>query len=334
VRVPFTSSALSVRIGTWIAGRSGVEHGEVLLDRRRVYILPTRAGMAFGVAMIALLVGSINYMLQLGYLLTFLVSSIAIVGMYHTHRNLARITVRGQRADRVFAGDVATFELVLANPTAEARYALHLNLLAEPPLTAPPGAWIDISAEGARHVELTLAATRRGRLRCPRVRIETRFPFGLWQAWAYTRPALTAIVYPRPEEDAPPVPLMPGESSDGKGIATSGDDFAGVRPYQAGDPLKRVAWRLAARSDELSVKLFDAPSGGELVLDYEVLPAQLSLEERMSRLARWVLEADAAQARYGLALPGTRIAPNHGVAHRDQCLTALALFRDGAGPLQ
>jgi uncharacterized protein (DUF58 family) len=180
---------------------------------------------------------------------------------------------------------------------------------------------------------LTLAATRRGRLRCPRVRIETRFPFGLWQAWAYTTPALTAIVYPRPEEDAPPVPLMPGESSDGTGIATSGDDFAGVRPYQPGDPLKRVAWRLAARSDDLSVKLFDAPSGGELVLDFDGLPSQLSLEERMSRLARWVLEADAAQARYGLALPGTRIAPNRGAAHRDQCLTALALFRDASGPL-
>jgi uncharacterized protein (DUF58 family) len=343
--VSFTATPLSVRIGAWIAGRRGVEHGEVLLDRRRVYILPTRAGLAFGVAMLVLLIGSINYMLQLGYLLTFLVTSIAIIGMYHTHRNLARCTVRGQRADKVFVGDVATFGLALANPTAEARYALHLNLLPEAPSTsllhallrpapdarpdAPPGVWVDIVADGARQVELTLPATRRGRLPCPRVRIETLFPFGLWQAWAYTTPALTAIVYPRPEEDAPPAPLMPGSSSDGTGVATSGDDFAGVRPYQAGDPQKMIAWKLAARSDELSVKLFDAPAGGELVLDFAVLPAQLDLEAKLSRLARWVLEADAAQARFGLALPGQTIAPNRGVAHREQCLTALALFGDG-----
>ena len=340
----FTATPLSVRIGAWIAGRHGVEHGEVLLDRRRVYILPTRAGMAFGVAMFVLLIGSINYMLQLGYLLTFMVTSIAIVGMYHTHRNLARCTVRGQRADKVFVGDAATFELVLANPTAEARYALHLNLLPEVASSsllrallrpapdarpdAPPGVWIDIVADGARYVELTLPATQRGRLRCPRVRIETRFPFGLWQAWAYTTPSLTATVYPKPEDDAPPIPLMPGTSSDGTGVATSGDDFAGVRPYQPGDPQKMIAWKLAARSDDLSVKLFDAPAGGELVLDFAALPTLLDLEAKLSRLARWVLEADAAQARFGLALPGQLIAPNRGAAHREQCLTALALFRD------
>ena len=91
----------------------------------------------------------------------------------------------------------------------------------------------------------------------------------------------------RGPDDAPPVPLMPGHTSDGSGVATSGDDFAGVRPYQAGDPQKMIAWKLAARSDELSVKLFDAPAGGELVLDFDTLPFNLDLESKLSRLARW-----------------------------------------------
>ena len=70
-----TANPLTLRITRWIAGRDGPEAGDVLLDRRRVYILPTAPGLGFGVALLVLLVGSINYSLQLGFLLTFLVAS-------------------------------------------------------------------------------------------------------------------------------------------------------------------------------------------------------------------------------------------------------------------
>ncbi|GAB4469300.1 MAG: DUF58 domain-containing protein [Burkholderiaceae bacterium] len=331
-----TTHPFVIRIADWIARRQAVEHGDVLLDRKRVYILPTRAGLIFGAAMVVLLIGSINYGLQLGFLLTFLVTSIAVVGMYHTHRNLARVLLRGHRAEPVFAGDVATFELLVTNPTPEARYALNFAFVLptrrkaggffrrERPM---PGSWVDVPANGNRPVGLSLPTRRRGRRACPRVRIETRFPFGLWQAWAYFTPALSAIVYPRPEADAPPLPLALGGSLYGAGIAASGEDFAGVRPYQAGDSQRMIAWKLAARSDELSVKLFEAAAGGELVLDYDALPAGLGVERRLARLARWVLDADAAQLRYALRLPGTAIALGSGADHRDRCLTALALFR-------
>ncbi len=88
--------------------------------------------------------------------------------------------------------------------------------------------------------------------------IETRYPFGLWRAWAYLTPALTAMVYPAPEFDAPPVPFTGAGGGEAVGMSSSGDDFAGVRPYQPGDAQKMIAWKLAARSDELSVKQFEA----------------------------------------------------------------------------
>jgi hypothetical protein len=116
-----TSHPLAIKIADLIGGQSGVEHGEVLLDSRRVYILPTRAGMLFAAAMLMMLVGSINYMLQLGFMLTFLVTSMALVAMYHTHRNLARLALTAHRAEHVFAGDLATFEITVHNPTPEAR---------------------------------------------------------------------------------------------------------------------------------------------------------------------------------------------------------------------
>ena len=330
----FTTSSLSIRIGAWIAGRDGVEHGDVLLDRKRVYILPTRAGLTFGAAILVMLIGSINYGLQLGYLLTFLVASMAIVGMYHTHRNLARVLVRGLRAENVFAGDVAGFTLMMTNPTPEARHAISFAFVVgrrrrsdyndgiERPL---PGAGADLPARGQRQITLALPTRRRGRHPCPRIRIETHFPFGLWTAWAYFTPPLDAIVYPIAEVDAPPLPAGTGGSGESIGVTLGGDEFAGVRPYQSGDPQKLIAWRLAARSDDLSVKTYDAASGGEVVLDWQTMQGSADAEQRLSRLTRWVLMADGAHVRYGLRIPGATIELGSGAAHRERCLTALAL---------
>jgi len=334
-----TAHPLTVRIGQWIAGRHGPESGDVLLDRRRVYILPTTPGLVFGAAILVLLIGSINYDLQLGYVLTFLVASMAIVGMHTTHSNLAQLVLRGIRAEPVFAGDVAIFEVTATNPTTVDRFALRFAFI--DPSTAPrrfpllmrhPRTALTVSTEvaarGDRSIGVPLPAPHRGRLPAPRIVIESRFPFGLWRAWAYLTPALSAMVYPKPETDAPPLPLTGTGGGDGYGLASSGDDFAGVRPYSPGDPQKMIAWRLAARSDELSVKQFEAQGGGELLLDFESLPRNLDVEQKLSRLTRWVLDADAAHARYGLRLPGSMVSAGSGPQHREKCLTALALHRD------
>jgi uncharacterized protein (DUF58 family) len=330
-----TAHPLAIRIGEMIGGRKGVELGEVLLDRRRVYILPTRAGLLFATALLMMLFGSINYLLQLGFLLTFLVASMALVAMYHTHRNLARLTLTAHRAENVFAGDLATFEITVHNPTPEGRYSLEFEPLQAahplleavgPDLPAQPITDVDIPASGSREVRVAVSTRARGRLPCPRLRIETRFPFGLWQAWAYYTPPLTAIVYPAPEDDAPELPMVAGvDSQQETGLAVAGDEFAGVRPYQAGDPLKRVAWRLAARSDELTVKLFEGYAQGEVVLELGAVDSSLHIEKKLARLTRWVLMAEAAQVRYALSLPEQRIDFGLGAEQRDRCLTALAL---------
>ncbi len=331
-----TAHPLAIKIGDMIGGRRGVEHGEVVLDRRRVYILPTRAGILSAAAVLMMLFGSINYMLQLGFLLTFLVASMALVAMYHTHRNLARLTLTAHRAENVFAGDLATFEITVHNPTPEARYSLEFEPLQPahplfeavgPDLPVQPVTDADIPAAGSREVRVAVSTKARGRLPCPRLRIETRFPFGLWQAWSYYMPPLAAIVFPVPERDAPELPTaISGDAEQETGLVVSGDEFAGVRPYQPGDPLKRVAWRLAARSDELTVKLFEGYARGEVILDLARVGSHLGEEQKLARLCRWVLMAEAAEVRYALVLPGKRIDFGLGAEQRERCLTALALF--------
>ncbi|HEX4583936.1 MAG TPA: DUF58 domain-containing protein [Burkholderiaceae bacterium] len=325
----------SRRIADWIEKYRAVETGDVLLDRHRIYILPTRTGLTFWLVVFVLLIGSINFSLQLGYLLTFTIVSMALISMYHTHCNLSGLTIRGQRADPVHAGDVASFELTINNPFPTERYALNFNFMLparrwrvpakelEEPM---PGTWVDVPARSVCRVGVGLPTRRRGRRECPRIRLSTRFPFGLWEAWSYLRPDLTTVVYPSPEIDAPPLPPAGMSRDELSGIAAGGDEFSGVRPYQAGDPQKMIAWRLAARSDELSVKFFESTGGGDVLLAFDSLPPALSVEQRVSRLAAWVLMAEAAGLSYALQLPAARIDIGRGHEHCERCLEALALF--------
>lgn len=334
--LPKLMSALpqSARLADLIERFRGVETGDVVLDRRRIYILPTRTGLVFWLIVFVLLVGSINFSLQLGYLLTFTIVSMAIVSMYDTHRNLSGLTLRGQSAEPVHAGDVASFELTISNPFPTDRYALNFNFMLPARRKVPgdqleepmPGTWVDVPAASVRRIGIGLPTRRRGRRPCPRIRLSTRYPFGLWEAWSYLRPDLSAVIYPAPEVDAPPLP--PGREGMGEssGVAAGGDEFSGVRPYRPGDPQKMIAWRLAARSDELSVKFFESTGDGDVWLDFDALPASLNGEQRISRLAGWVLMAEAAGLSYALELPVRRIDLGRGHEHCERCLEALALY--------
>lgn len=189
-----------------------------------------------------------------------------------------------------------------------------------------PGTWVDVPAGSVRRVGVGLPTRRRGRRDCPRIRLSTRFPFGLWEAWSYLRPGLSTVVYPSPEIDAPPLPSAAIGNGESSGVVAGGDEFSGVRPYQPGDPQKMIAWRLAARSDELSVKFFESAGAGEVLLEFDSLPQVLTVEQRISRLAGWVLMAEAAGLSFALKLPGAEIGMGRGHQHCERCLEALALF--------
>lgn len=333
-----TRLPLGVRIFGWLRGRRSTwrerttarDRGEVELSQRRVYILPTRAGLGFGALLLALLVGSVNYSLGLGFGLTFVAAACALVDMIHTWRNLAHLHLRPGRAGAVFAGEEASFELLLANRSRQARYALWIDLdTAKEARHA-----VDIAAGSSAGVVLHAASSRRGWMKAPRVRLSTRFPLGLFNAWSYWQPDSRALVYPYPEQDAPPLPVSGHPSPDGAGSAGS-DDFAGVRSYQPGDPLRQLAWRHIARLDpalggQLVTKQFEGGSMDELVLDLDALPPRLDLELKLSRLARWVLEAELRALPYALRLGRQEIEAALGPAHQAACLEALALYGSAA----
>ncbi|WP_229507931.1 DUF58 domain-containing protein [Massilia sp. Dwa41.01b] len=253
-----------------------------------------------------------------------------MVDLFFTWRNLVHLRLAAGRAPSVFAGQEALFELQLANTTKRARYAIQVDLAG----SADAGRHlVDIPASGNTTVRLALPSEARGWLAAPRLVLSTRFPLGLFRAWSYWQPDMRALVYPFPEEGAPPLPPASNSGSEGSGHGGD-DDFAGVRPYQPGDPLKRLAWRQIARLDpadggQLATKHFEGGAHSELLLDLAQLPPRMDLELRLSRLTRWVLECEQRALPYAFRLGGDSFEAGIGAAHQAACLRALALYGVG-----
>jgi uncharacterized protein (DUF58 family) len=303
----------------YFSGRAAPERGTVVLTQSRVYILPTRYGLLFGTALLLMLIGSINYQLSLGYILTFLLAGMGVVSILHTYRNLAHLAVSAGRVEPAFAGGAVRFHLHLDNPGKFDRVAITASF-------AAAADTFDVPARASAPATLSLPALHRGWLQLPRVTIETRYPIGLCRAWGYVQPDMKALVYPRPDESTlPPLTFIP-DHGDAAHAGSGSDDFAALRPYQRGDSPRHIAWKSAEREQVLLTKVFSGRGASELWLDFAALPPALDVEARLARLTRQVLLAEAGGVSYGLRLPGRELGPDLGESHCDACLKALALF--------
>lgn len=291
----------------------------VVLRHRRIYILPTPRGLAFMGTIATMLVLSLNYAISLGFAVTFLLSGLAGAALLHTFRNLAGLSLRPLGAGETFAGNPLPFTLALA-AGALPREAITVAAGDGDPVL------VDLAADATVPVTLSRATTRRGRMALGRVTLSSVHPLGLWRGWAYAHFPLEGVVFPAPEVDAPELP--PGSAGYDSTIDSRGDDsdLAGLRGYQSGDPMQRIAWKAVARGAGWYTKQFEGTGGGGPVeLAWHALPSGLDPEARLARLAAWVLTAERAARPFGISVPGCVLPTGQGRDHRRAALTALAL---------
>jgi len=294
------------------------------LGQRNVYILPTRAGFAFAGTLVVMLLAAINYQLNLGYALTFLLTGAGLVSMHLTHGNLRGLTLHLRPMVPGFAGDPVLLEVVVTSPARD-RHGLALRF-EDRRAHGGATAWCDAAAGGQASAHLSLVPGRRGWHAVPALVVETVFPFGLFRAWSVWRPAARMLAWPRPESPPPPLPAAAAAGGDERGGQRSaGGELDGVRPWRRGDSMRQVAWKKVARSGELVSRETTATASRELWLDWA--DGHLAdTEQRLSRLTAWVLLADREGLDCGLRLPGQTLPPGQGDAHRRAALDLLALW--------
>lgn len=315
-------TAIKARLQRWLFRVGGPEAGPITLGQRRIFVLPTGFGLALALTLLVMLLASINYTLSLGFALTFLIGGVAWVSIHHAFRNLVNLTVSPGRSEAVFCGEAARFGVQFHNPGLRPRLGLQLW----PRGARPDGDSFDIAPQSGAVQCVAVPTHQRGWLQLPRLHLETRHPLGLIRAWSLFQPDQRCLVYPTPAADAPPLHHdgddHPGSTARGRGR----DDFAGLRHHQTSDSPRHVAWKSVARGGPWRTKEFDGGGSQRVWLDWQHLPPGAGIEARLSRLTRWVVDADAAGLEYGLRLPGVELPPATGSAHRHACLAALALF--------
>lgn len=309
----------------WLFRLGRPEGAPIRLHQRRIYVLPTRAGLGLAVALLAMLIASINYSLSLGFGLTFLIAGVAVASIVHAFRNLFDLTVQPGRCPPVFCGGDARFSFLITNARPMRRPALQLR--------AQGGHTdFDLDASDTATIELACPAAQRGPLAVGRTLLETTWPLGLIRAWSVFIPDLSCMVYPQPELEPPPLPVAGATSGAGRHETGDGDDdFSGLRQHRDSDSPRHVAWKAVARGGPMLTKQYTGLGGGDALLDWADLPSSMDDEARLSRLAAWILAAERGGRRYALRLPGTVLAPAQGDAHLHRCLQALALYRPAAG---
>jgi uncharacterized protein (DUF58 family) len=314
---------LRKRFQAWFQSRLPLRDS-ITLTQRNVYILPTRPGLMLGLTLAVLLVASINYQLNLGYVLTFLLTGSAVVGMHVCHGTLRGITMNLIAPHAQFTGASVTICINIVSNRRSVRHGIGLAVL-----DTDHWIWTDVEPQGTAKVQVAFKPERRGLHHLPALTAETRFPLGTFRVWTVWRPAAQVLVYPAPESHPPPLPV--GEPRSGGAASTQRHDtgeFDGVRAYRRGDPLKMVVWKKLAKADELVSRDAQQVQRFELWLDLARAGsgAASSVEARLSRLCAWVLLAEKQGLVYGLRLGSIEVQPNHGEAHKKNCLQALALY--------
>lgn len=310
------------RTQAWLKRRQGADRDPVLLHRRRIYILPTRLGLAYAAMVFAMVLGGLNYNNNLGLGLAFLLVSLGLVAMHHCHGTLSGLALRLLSTQSAFAGQRVRFGLLLENRARAPRPRIEVTTGAGAPCV------VDVPASGSAPAEVEMAASQRGRIRLERFVLATRHPLGLFRAWAVVHPDYSAIAWPRPSEQRVPPRGVETDTGGAQDHAKGEEDFAGLKPYQPGDSLRRIAWKAYARGQGLHTKQYAGTDVVSHVFDWDSL-AGLDTESRLSQLCRWVIDAHDCGEAFGLRLPGQAIEANIGTAHYERCLTALALFEPG-----
>ena len=338
------SGPVSACLPWWLRwAQARTPHSAALqLHLGNLYVLPTRAGWLLALVLLVLLVASINFQLNLGYVLTFWLLGCCATSLWWGHRQLQGVRVQLGALAPVFAGQAAAITLQLHSPPGRPCHALSVRLRTTAGPRSLDCGWshVDLDADTPATVTLTMAATQRGWQPLPVVELESRYPLGVFRLWSRWQPSHALLVYPHLEVPCPPLPSHADAQASAPPLShahpgsTQRDD---VRPYQRGDALRDVVWKKAAHTlasgrGDLVVRSGHAAPSQQLWLTV-ASTGVAGLEAQLSRLTAWVLRLHAQHASWGLRLPsGVQVPLGCGEPHVQACLQALALENRPTGP--
>lgn len=296
---------------------------QITLDIKRIFIIPTFISIAllFAVAILSLM--AINFQNSLIYGVCFWLLALIIIAIFFTYSNLSGLTVRAIQSSPCFAGEKAVFELEVCCSEKQKKSAVCLGWKHEDMAT------VDLQKYHSVHIKLSHSTKNRGLFKPDRLNIFSVYPIGLVIAWSYAALDMQSIVYPSPvlQKGEENNKLLNDQVDQGIEIINGSNDFGGLRGYRPADSPKHIHWGAYAKTGKLYTKTFVDYANHDVWLEWDKLTMP-GIETRLSHLCAKVLQYHQEQQIYGLKIPGKIIQPMSGDAHKNTCLTALALYNN------
>lgn len=306
------------RWSSWLDRRLPPQ-SQVVLNQKRIFILPSAMGMGYLLTTFLLFLAGVNYDNSLILNFSFFLGSLFVVSILQTFSNLSGLVITAGHTEPAFAGAEAKFVLHLSKSRRKDHHSIYCQWHG---YESDPHNLIQAQETP---VEMLLKTKKRGRYTPGRLKLHTVYPFGLCRAWTWVDLNMSTLVYPKPLECEL---SATSASSREQGSAMTPDgqeDFDSLRAYTPSDSLKTVDWKAYARRNDLYTKQFHGYESKTTWLRWKDMPSS-DMEIRLSYLCYWVLQLSKTHEPYGLELPGSRVEPATGKSHEEQCLAQLAGF--------
>lgn len=282
--------------------------------------MPTSFGFAFGTMALVLFFLAVGYANNLIYIFVFFLISVALTGVLVTNKNVDGVEAENLQAESFFAEEKGTLVVTLKNHFSSS--AWEINTYFEK--SEEKSFLSALNPAEEKNISVFWTSQQRGRIRLPRLIIQSTFPFGLLRAWKVYRKPREILVYPaRKGERSFPLSSLSSEDFSNTGL------FRDHRTYQSTDSMMRVDWRASARRQELLVKNFEHQDKPTLHFLWSQTEYLNNIEDRLSQLCLWIDEAERKGHQYSLQIGTHQTSLERGPAHWKRCLEVLATISPG-----
>ena len=307
--------SISEKVSRWLAAKSTPKK-RFVLSQKNIYIFPTSEGFAFLALLILMFLTAINYQNSLVYLLTFFLVVVFFISIWMCFLNMSGLAIAAESSGSCFEGQLAPYRINL-----EAKKGTPLGLSVG--FNKENMKYVDFSLS-AQVVTINLDGLKRGRHIVPRLRLESRYPFGLIRSWTWLKLESFVFVYPKKVQAARVSSAINQHTA--KAAVKLSDSLDNIKPYQAGDSSQRILWKKYAATDTLLIRTQERAQTNSMWLtleDYE----SVNIEEKLTHLSFDVCFYSLSKHSFGLDLPGLIIPIGVGQVHQRKCLEALSLYK-------
>ena len=302
----------------WIKKRNPASNPQIF-NSNNLYILPSRFGWAYGLVLLTLFSGAINYQISTVFLMTFLLAVIGLVSAWEAHANLKELSVKLISIKDAQQGKPALVTLLL-HSNNKIRFGLEFQVGKQATTRLEK-----IPLEGLQFI-VPIETSLRGSFLLPPIIISSLFPFGIFRVWGYAHFDKHYYVYPEPISPNFWPPSSANQNKKKKDIPGDEELYDLKQVENPWVQPNLIAWKIAAKGQGWYLKTMSNNEGNYWLFSLNDLPA-VDVELKLQYLSYWLQIAEENGYIYSLELTKVPSQFSQGEEHLQYCLRQLALYQ-------